>query len=97
MYCEFKNNQWWVWSSRKASLDCLPQYKVTADTVNDVLLSVFAIKQTVSQAKIKTNRLERRRAIYKENREARKKAAEFNKAKESRLNEKLYKWASNLN
>lgn len=26
-YIKLKNNQWWVWSSKKASLDCLPQAK----------------------------------------------------------------------
>ncbi len=24
---KFKDDQWWVWSSKKASLDCLPQAK----------------------------------------------------------------------
>lgn len=26
-YVKFKNSQYWVWSSKKASLDCLPQAK----------------------------------------------------------------------
>ncbi len=26
-YTKVKNGQWWVWSSKKASLDCLPQAK----------------------------------------------------------------------
>ncbi len=26
-YIKLKNKQWWVWSSKKASLDCLPQAK----------------------------------------------------------------------
>jgi len=27
MYCEYKHGEYWVWSSRKASLDFLPQFK----------------------------------------------------------------------
>ena len=27
MYYKFKNGEYWAWSSEKASLDCLPQYK----------------------------------------------------------------------
>ena len=35
MYCELKDNQYWVWSSRIASLDCLPQFKFnTLDELN---------------------------------------------------------------
>jgi len=26
-YIKFKNKQWWIWSSKKASLDCIPQAK----------------------------------------------------------------------
>ena len=26
-YIKLKDDQWWVWSSKKASLDCLPQIK----------------------------------------------------------------------
>jgi hypothetical protein len=35
MYCELKNKAYWVWSSRIASLDCIPQFKFkTLDELN---------------------------------------------------------------
>lgn len=28
MYHKLKNGHYWVWSSKKSSLDCMPRYKV---------------------------------------------------------------------
>ena len=53
MYCELKDGQCLVWSSRLASLDCMPNYKVyQSDNANDVLLDVCAIQQLTAQKKI---------------------------------------------
>ena len=52
MYCELKDGQWLVWSSRLASLDCMPHYKVNSDNANDVLLDVCDIQQLTAQKKI---------------------------------------------
>lgn len=97
MYCEFKNNQYWVWSSRLASLDCLPQYKVIASKASDALLSVCSIKQIIAQSKEKAKRLEIDRITYKEKVEAQKELTEFNKTKLAKINNNLLSWAVNLN
>ena len=86
MYCEFKNKEWWVWSSRLASLDCIPQYKVNADSANDALLSVSALKQLLVQKKDKIKRKEKNRLYYK-----------FRIKPVSTKNKNLYEWAANLN
>ena len=36
MYFKLKAEQYWVWSSKKASLDCLPWYKF--DTIREMRL-----------------------------------------------------------
>ena len=64
MYCEFKNDDLWVWSSRIASLDCMPQYKLSADNSNDALLDVCAINQLTAQKKARVAQLERNRRAY---------------------------------
>lgn len=92
MYCEFKNEQYWVWSSRLASLDCIPQYKVTADSANDALLSVCASQQLSEQKKANIDRVERRRAAQKEYRLGYKLAKE----EHTKTEEKLYLWATKL-
>ena len=53
MYCELKNEQYWVWSSRLSSLDCMPQYKLNADNADDALLDVCAIKLITRQKKLR--------------------------------------------
>ena len=65
MYCELKNEQLWVWSSRVASLDCMPHYKINADNSYDALLDVFAIQQLTAQNKKHKALLEQNRAAYK--------------------------------
>ena len=65
MYCELKNEQLWVWSSRIASLDCMPQYKLNADNSNDALLDVCAINQLTAQKKAHVALLERNREVYR--------------------------------
>ena len=45
MYCEIKNETYWAWSSRKASLDCMPQYKFkTSEQLNNKVLSIPRIE-----------------------------------------------------
>ena len=41
-HIKFKDGQYWVWSSKKASLDCMPQYK--ANTLYFSLRLIKAIK-----------------------------------------------------
>ena len=65
MYCELKNKELWVWSSRIASLDCMPQYKLNADNSNDALLDVFAINQLTSKKKAYVALLARNREAYR--------------------------------
>ena len=87
MYCELKNEQYWVWSSRVASLDCLPQYKIKGvDSVNDALLSVCAIKQLSAQKKARFSRLEKQKIYYREVTIPKKE-----------IGNPLYKWAIKLN
>ena len=41
MYCKFKDQRYWVWSSKRASLDCMPQYKFSShDKMMEVLKGV---------------------------------------------------------
>ena len=65
MYCELKNKELWVWSSRLSSLDCMPQYKLNADNSNDALLDVLAIKQLTAQKKAYLAKLASNREAYK--------------------------------
>ena len=65
MYCELKNEQYWVWSSRKASLDCMPQYKLNTDNVEDALLDVCSIQRLTRQKNNYVAMLARNRAAYK--------------------------------
>ena len=45
MYCEMKGVSLWVWSSRKASLDCMPQFKFkTLGHMQAGLLAVTGIR-----------------------------------------------------
>ena len=44
MHIKFKQNQYWVWSSKKASLDCLPQYKF--DSLEEAEVRAGIRKQT---------------------------------------------------
>ena len=92
MYCELKHNQYWVWSSRLASLDCMPQYKVVADSANDALLVVCGIKQIVAQSKARIDKSERyaaTRRLWQLNNKG--------KQQEQIKNNSLYSWAKNLN
>ena len=41
MYCEMKSGSFWVWSSRKASLDCMPQFKFK--TLGDMQAGLLAV------------------------------------------------------
>jgi len=84
MYCELKNEQYWVWSSRKASLDCMPQYKFKAlEQLSDKILSISKIKTE----KIKKNKVDRKIA---------KQRKVYEKSQRMR-NERLYSWAASLN
>ena len=54
MYCELKNGKYWVWSSRLASLDCMPrmkfdyvyQYKKSFMPKAEVKIKVTTVKGT---------------------------------------------------
>ena len=57
-FIKFKNDQWWVWSSIKASLDCLPQAKFDHEC--------DANKYTIKKASPKLQaKLNKRKAILK--------------------------------
>ena len=91
MYCEFINKSWWVWSSRRASLDCIPQYKVEAKNAVDAIASVFKLKEQVSKKKAKVIVSEKAKVVYK---------AKIEKQKIQARNipvNGLYVWAANLN
>jgi hypothetical protein len=84
MYCELKKGEYWIWSSRIASLDCLPQYKLkTIKQLNDKILSI-------SESKVKAIK---QRKIDKKKARQRK---EYEKSQQMR-GERLYSWATNLN
>ena len=97
MYCELKNDKWWVWSSRLASLDCMPQYKVIADSANNALLAVCAIKKAIAKKKAIVEQLERKRIAYRDKIDAQKELSIFSKTATAKIDNTLYKWAANLN
>lgn len=65
MYCELKNNEYWVWSSRKSSLDCIPQYKIEAANACNALLNVLAIQSLTAQKKAHERTLMLNRHAYR--------------------------------
>ena len=84
MYCELKDNQYWIWSSRIASLDCLPQFKFnTLDELNDKALAI---------SEIKVEKLKQRKA----DRQIARQRKEYEKSQQMR-SERLYSWAASLN
>lgn len=84
MYCELKDNQYWVWSSRIASLDCLPQFKLNSlDELNDKALAI---------SEIKVEKLKQRKA----DKQIARQRKEYEKSQVMR-SERLYSWAASLN
>jgi hypothetical protein len=52
MYCENKGGLFWVWSSRLASLDCMPQYKFkTLDQAMDLVVKPIVCTETANKDK----------------------------------------------
>ena len=101
-YCELKHNQYWVWSSRLSSLDCMPQYKVNVDSANDALEDVCAIEQLSAQKKINIKKLANNRVIQQRYRNKIKNTDEPKERdlyfiKQEKLNKSIYEWAIKLN
>lgn len=89
----FKQGQYWVFSSKKASLDCMPWYKVDADSEEEAFKAVSEIKKKVEKRKANIIRLDEKRLAYK---------AEFEQIKQGTQVRNvsvngLYLWAANLN
>jgi hypothetical protein len=98
MYCEFKNKQWWVWSSRLASLDCMPQYKVIADSAAHALTVAYGIKKMVAQKKDNIGKAELKRLkqrAYRANIKSEQNV--IDKTKKLKMNIMLKQWAVSLN
>ena len=65
LYLVFKKGMCWVFSSKLASLTCMPQYKVEADNEADALFAVSLIKKRVTRKKAHAKQLSNNRKNYR--------------------------------